>query len=280
MEAEVVDLLIEDGEVRGVAARTPKGTLEVRAPLTIGADGRGSVVRERAGLRVEDIGAPIDVLWMRLSRRADDPEHTFAYVRAGHVLAMLERGEYWQCAFVIPKGGYDELRRQGLETLQRTIATMVPFLRERAAELASWDQVKLLTVKIDRLREWSRSGLLCIGDAAHAMSPLGGVGINLAVQDAVAAANLLCEPLRRGGVTEGDLRAVQRRRELVTRATQRAQAFMQERVLTRVHGGGMGTLPRLGVRLLRGVPYLRRIPAWLIGVGVRPEHVRTPDAFS
>jgi len=281
MEAEVVDLLIEEGEVRGVAARTPKGTLEVRAPLTIGADGRGSVVRERAGLRVEDIGAPIDVLWMRLSRRADDPEHTFAYVRAGHVLAMLERGEYWQCAFVIPKGGYDELRRQGLETLQRTIATMVPFLRERAAELASWDQVKLLTVKIDRLREWSRSGLLCIGDAAHAMSPLGGVGINLAVQDAVAAANLLCEPLRRGGVTEGDLRAVQRRRELVTRATQRAQAFMQERVLTRVlGGGGMGTLPRLGVRLLRGVPYLRRIPAWLIGVGVRPEHVRTPDAFS
>ena len=280
MEAEVVDLLVGEDTVAGVTAKTPRGPLEIRAPLTIGADGRHSVVRERAGLRVDELGAPIDVLWMRLSRRADDPGQTFGYLRAGHVLVMLDRGAYWQCAFVIPKGGYDELRRQGLPSLRDTIAAMVPFLRDRVGELADWDAVQLLTVKIDRLREWQRPGLLCIGDAAHAMSPIGGVGINLAVQDAVAAANLLFEPLRRGSVTTDDLRTVQRRREFPTRATQRVQVLVQDRVLGRVLGGGAFPKLPLAARLLRDHPILRRIPARMIGVGFRPEHVRTPDAFS
>lgn len=280
MEAEVVDLLVGDDAVAGVTVETPRGPLEIRAPLTIGADGRHSVVRERAGLRVDDLGVPIDVLWMRLSRRADDPGQTFGYLRAGHVLVMLDRGDYWQCAFVIPKGGYDELRRQGLRSLRDTIATMVPFLRDRVGELADWDAVQLLTVKIDRLREWQRPGLLCIGDAAHAMSPIGGVGINLAVQDAVAAANLLFEPLRRGSVTIDDLRSVQRRREFPTRATQCLQVLIQDRVIGRVLGGGAFPKLPLAARLLRDHPILRRIPARMIGVGFRPEHVRTPDALS
>jgi 2-polyprenyl-6-methoxyphenol hydroxylase-like FAD-dependent oxidoreductase len=279
MEAEVVDLLAEGNGVAGVTAKTPRGPLEIRAPLTIGADGRHSVVRERAGLRVNEFGVPIDVLWMRLSRHPDDPAQTFGYLRAGHVLVMLDRGDYWQCAFVIPKGGYDELRRQGLESLRDTIATMVPFLRERVGELANWDAVKLLTVKIDRLRDWQRPGLLCIGDAAHAMSPIGGVGINLAVQDAVAAANLLFEPLRRGSVTIDDLRSVQRRREFPTRATQRLQVLIQDRVIGRVLGGGAFPKLPLAARLLRDHPILRRIPARMIGVGFRPEHVRTPAVF-
>jgi 2-polyprenyl-6-methoxyphenol hydroxylase-like FAD-dependent oxidoreductase len=278
MEAEVVDLLLEDGRVVGVRAETPGGPREVRAALTVGADGRHSVVRERAGLAVEEVGVPIDVLWMRLSRRPDDPGQTFGYLRAGHVFVMLDRGDYWQCAFVIPKGGYDELRRQGLPSLHDTIATIVPFLRDRVAELADWDAVKLLTVKIDRLREWQREGLLCIGDAAHAMSPIGGVGINLAVQDAVAAANRLAAPLRRGSVTIGDLRGVQRRREFPTRATQRLQSAVQDRVISRVLGGpAPRRLPWLA-RLLRDHKLLRRVPARVIGVGFRPEHVRTPEA--
>ena len=280
MEAEVVDLLVGEDTVAGVTAKTPRGPLEIRAPLTIGADGRHSVVRERAGLRVDELGVPIDVLWMRLSRRAHDPGQTFGYLRAGHVLVMLDRGDYWQCAFVIPKGGYDELRRQGLPSLRDTIAAMVPFLRDRVGELVDWDAIRLLTVKIDRLREWQRSGLLCIGDAAHAMSPIAGVGINLAVQDAVAAANLLFEPLRRGSVTTDDLRTVQRRREFPTRATQRVQVLVQDRVLGRVLGGGAFPKLPLAARLLRDHPILRRIPARMIGVGFRPEHVRTPDAFS
>ena len=279
MEAEVVDLLVEDGRVVGVRAETPGGPREVRAELTVGADGRDSVVRERAGLAVEELGVPIDVLWMRLSRRAGDPGQTFGYLRAGHVFVMLDRGDYWQCAFVIPKGGYDELRRQGLPSLHDTIATVVPFLRDRVAELANWDAVKLLTVKIDRLREWQRPGLLCIGDAAHAMSPIGGVGINLAIQDAVAAANRLAEPLRRGSATIDDLRAVQSRRELPTRATQRLQSTIQDRVISRVLGGSAPKRLPLLARLLRDHKLLRRLPARVVGVGFRPEHVRTPAAF-
>ncbi|PYQ21653.1 MAG: hypothetical protein DMF81_14790 [Acidobacteria bacterium] len=280
MEAEVVDLLVEDGHVTGVKARTPRGPREVRAPLTVGADGRQSVVRERAGLRGDELGVPIDVLWMRLSRRPGDPGQTFGYLRGGHILVMLDRGDYWQCAFVIAKGGHDELRRKGLPSLRDTLAAMVPFLRDRVGELADWDAVKLLTVKIDRLREWQRPGLLCIGDAAHAMSPIGGVGINLAIQDAVAAANLLAGPLRRGPVSIGDLRRVQRRREFPTRATQRLQSFIQDRVMSRVLEGAAPKRLPLAARLLRDHKMLRRIPARVIGVGFRPEHVRTPDAFS
>ena len=277
MDAEVVGLIDEDGRIAGVRATTPRGALDVRALLTVGADGRGSIVRERAGLIVDDFGVPIDVLWMRLSRRPDDPAQVLGNIRDGHVFVMLQRGDYWQCAFVIPKGGYEELRRNGRDGIDRfrqTIAAIVPFLADRVGELEDWDAIKLLTVKIDRLREWQRPGLLCIGDAAHAMSPIGGVGINLAIQDAVAAANILAEPLRRGQVTIDDLEAVQRRRAFPTRATQRLQRLIQDRVIGRtLRSGAPASLPFVA-RLLRDHPVLRRLPARMVGLGFRPEHVR------
>jgi 2-polyprenyl-6-methoxyphenol hydroxylase-like FAD-dependent oxidoreductase len=273
MQTEVVGLIEENGRVTGVRAKRPNGEVEVRADLVVGADGRQSVVRERAGLEVEDFGAPIDVLWMRLSRRESDPSRTFGYVNRGHVFVMLNRGDYWQCAFVIPKAGFDALRQRGLPAFRQAIVQTVPFMHDRVDELTDWSAVKLLTVKVDRLKEWCRPGLLCIGDAAHAMSPIGGVGINLAIQDAVAAANILATPLRRGGPSLDDLRAVQRRRAFPTRVTQSAQVFLQERAL----GAALRTVnpfPPLPIRLLQRWPVLRRIPARLVGIGVRPEHVR------
>jgi len=273
METEVVDLLKEGDRIVGVRAETPKGPLDIRAGLTVGTDGRHSIVRERAALSIQRFGVPIDVLWMRLSRRPDDSAQIFGYLRQGHVFVMLNRGDYWQCAFVIRKGGYDDLRRQGLESFREIIGGIVPFMRDRTSELRDWNDIKLLTVLIDRLRQWYRPGLLCIGDAAHAMSPVGGVGINLAIQDAVAAANILTGPLRRGAPSTADLRAVQRRRELPTRLTQRLQLFVQDRVISRTLGRGVSGVP-LAARLLRDWPFLRRIPARVIGLGFRPEHVK------
>src|SRR5437867_2881100 len=238
MQAEVTDLIEENGKVAGVRAKTPEGILEARANLTIGADGRHSVVRERAGLPVINLGAPMDVMWMRLSRRPGDPGQTFGHVDIGRILVLLNREDYWQCAFVIPKGTIEEIRQRGLASLREEIARLAPFLRDRVDELHDWKDISLLTVAVDRLQRWLRSGLLCIGDAAHAMSPIGGGGINLAIQDAVAAANLLFEPLRGGTLTIDALRSVQRRREFPTRATQRLQVLMQDRVLGRVLGGG------------------------------------------
>jgi 2-polyprenyl-6-methoxyphenol hydroxylase-like FAD-dependent oxidoreductase len=278
MSAEVTDLIEEDGRVVGVTAKTAGGPLEVRAALTVGADGRHSIVRERAGLVVEDLGAPIDVLWMRLSRHPSDPEQPLGRFDLGRVLVLLDRGDYWQCAFVIPKGGYDEIRRRGLDALREEIAELVPFLKDRVGELRDWDDIKLLTVMVDRLRRWYRPGLLCIGDAAHAMSPIGGVGINLAIQDAVAAANLLARPLREGLVTADDLRKVERRRLLPTRVTQRLQVLIQDRILGRVLGSRKKISLPWQLDLFRRWPFLRRIPARLIGVGIRPEHVKTPPA--
>jgi len=280
MEAEAVDLVREGERVAGVMARTPRGELEVRADLTVAADGRHSILRERASLEVLDLAVPIDVLWMRLPRRATDPGEVLGYVRAGHVFVMLNREDYWQCAFVIRKGGYDELRARGLGALREELVGIAPFLHDRVGELADWDAVKLLTVRIDRLRRWFAPGLLCIGDSAHAMSPIGGVGINLAVQDAVAAANRLAAPLREGALSIRDLRAIQRRRELPTRVTQRLQSIIQDRVINRVLGGASVSRLPLPVRLLRDHPALRRFPARAVGLGLRPEHVRTPDAFA
>jgi 2-polyprenyl-6-methoxyphenol hydroxylase-like FAD-dependent oxidoreductase len=277
MRGEVTDLLTEGERVVGVRARTPDGPLEVRADLIVGADGRRSTVRERAGLAVEDLGAPMDVLWMRLSRRPDDPDQPLGRFDAGQILVMLNRGDYFQCAFVIPKGGFDALKAQGLDAFRERIAAAAPFLRDRVGELADWDDVKLLTVAVDRLKQWWRPGLLGIGDAAHAMSPVGGVGINLAVQDAVAAANRLAEPLRRRTVTTGDLRSIQRRRAFPVRVTQRLQILVQNRVIGRALASRTPLRAPWVVRLLNGWPLLRRIPARLIGLGVRPEHVRTPD---
>jgi 2-polyprenyl-6-methoxyphenol hydroxylase-like FAD-dependent oxidoreductase len=275
MRAEASGLIEEAGRVTGVRVTTPAGPLEVRADLVVAADGRSSVLRERAGLHVEDLGAPMDVLWFRLPRRERDPQTSMGRFDVGRIFVLLNRGEHWQCGYVIAKGSAEEIRRGGLDAFRASVVGLVPWASDRIAEIRGWDDVKLLTVKVDRLRQWYRPGLLCIGDAAHAMSPVGGVGINLAIQDAVAAANLLWKPLRDGGLTADHLRRVQRRREWPTRVTQALQLLVQRRIITRVLGRGDGRLapPRL-VRLLGRSAVLRRLPARL--VGVRAEHVRTP----
>jgi 2-polyprenyl-6-methoxyphenol hydroxylase-like FAD-dependent oxidoreductase len=274
-QAEVIELIEEGGRIAGVRARTAAGALEVRADLVVGADGRHSTVRAQAGLETMDLGAPMDVLWMQLSQRPGDPKESMGRFDPGHVFVMIDRGDYWQCAFVIPKGGIEEVKRRGLEAFRQEVARVAPFMRDRVSEIADWDHVKLLTVAVDRLRQWCRPGLLCIGDAAHAMSPIGGIGINLAIQDAVAAGNILAEPLRHGPATLDQLRAVQRRRELPTRITQRAQVLIQNRIIGRVLTTQAKSFSApLLVRLMRRWPFLRRIPARLIGMGVRPEHVK------
>jgi 2-polyprenyl-6-methoxyphenol hydroxylase-like FAD-dependent oxidoreductase len=274
---EATDLLVKDGLVTGVRARSPQGQLTIRAGLTVAADGRHSVIRQRAGLEIISLGAPMDVLWMRISRREDDPPITFGRIVAGKILVMLNRGTYWQCALVIPKGGFDELRTRGLPSFRAQIAALAPFLRDRVEELADWEQIKLLTVAVDRLKRWWRPGLLCIGDAAHAMSPIGGVGINLAIQDAVAAANILFEPLRGGRAQDDKLAAVQKRREFPTRATQRMQIAIQNNVIKRVLGSTQIQVPWI-LKLVDRWPLLQRIPARVVGLGFRPEHIHTPGA--
>ena len=276
MQAEATDLIEDGGRVSGLRATTPAGTLVVQADLVVGADGRHSTVRRCAGLEVEDIGAPIDVLWMRLPRRPSDGTAPLGRFGAGKIFIMLDRGDYWQCAYVIPKGGFDEIKAKGLDAFRAAVAEIAPQFGDRVRELGSWDDIKLLTVKIDRLRRWHRPGLLCIGDAAHAMSPVGGVGINLAVQDAVAAANILAAPLRAGTLRERDLAAVERRRRFPTRATQRMQVFMQNNLLRAVLASQAAPSPPWPLRLIGRYPLLQRIPARLVGMGFRPEHVRLP----
>jgi 2-polyprenyl-6-methoxyphenol hydroxylase-like FAD-dependent oxidoreductase len=278
MGAEVTDLVQDTNGIVGLRAHTADGPLEIRASLVVGADGRHSVVRTRGSLPVEEFGAPMDVLWFRLSRRSDDPEDPIGRFDTGRIFIMLNRGEYWQCGFVIPKGSRDQLRARGLAAYRESVAQLAPFVADRVGELQDWEAIKLLTVQVDRLRRWYRPGLLCLGDAAHAMSPVGGVGINLAIQDAVAAANLLVGPLRAGQLTTEDLRRVQERREWPTRVTQRAQLFIQNRVIKRVLGAADRLLPPPPIRLLARFPFLARIPARLIGLGVRPEHANTPRA--
>jgi 2-polyprenyl-6-methoxyphenol hydroxylase-like FAD-dependent oxidoreductase len=278
MEAEATALIEEGGRVTGLRAETPLGSLTICADLVVGADGRHSIVREQAGLTVADLGAPMDVLWMRLSRRPTDPGQTLGRVDAGRIFVMLNREDYWQCAYVIPKGGFDQIRQGGLTAFRGEITRLAPYLGDRIGELDDWSDIKLLTVAVDRLRVWHRPGLLCIGDAAHAMSPIGGVGINLAIQDAVAAANILAPRLLQGAASEDDLQAVQRRREFPTRATQGLQLFVQNRVIGRVLQSTGKPSPPLLLRLLGHWPLLRRIPARLIGIGFRPEHVKLPAA--
>jgi 2-polyprenyl-6-methoxyphenol hydroxylase-like FAD-dependent oxidoreductase len=278
MQTEVAELIQQNGHVSGVRAKTPEGNLELYADLTVGADGRHSVVRESAGLEVLHLGAPMDVMWMRMSRKSEDPGQTFGHIDIGRIFIMLNRDEYWQCAFVIPKGSAGEIRQRGLAAFREEIAGLSPFLRDRVEELRDWNQVSLLTVAVDRLSRWAVPGLLCIGDAAHAMSPIGGVGINLAIQDAVAAANILGGRLLEGAPTEDELRAVQERREFPTRATQRLQVFIQDRVIRQVLGGSKPPSLPWPLKLLRYWPFLRRIPARVIGIGFRPEHVRASKA--
>ena len=278
MQSEAFDLIEESGQIAGVRAKTTDGPIEIRSGLTVGADGRRSIVRERAGLEVMDLGAPMDVLWMRVSRRPGDPGQTLGRVAAGRVFIMVDRGEYWQCGYVIPKGAADEIRDRGIEKFREQVVNLAPFVRDRIGELRDWDDVSLLTVKVDRLKKWFRPGLLCIGDSAHAMSPVGGVGINLAIQDAVATANILAPKLAAGNVSESDLASVQRRREFPTRATQKLQIAIQNRVIGPVLGRSSNPikLPFL-LGLVRQFPILRRIPARVIGIGFRPEHIRTGE---
>jgi len=278
MRADVDELLFDGNKVVGLRAKTPDGDLEVRADLVVGADGRHSTVRERAGLEVKDIGAPMDVLWMRLSKRPGDGGQLMGRILPGRLFVMIDRGDYWQCAYVIPKGGFDEVRRKGLDAFRRSLVEINPALGDRVQELASWDDIKLLTVVIDRLKRWFRDGLLCIGDAAHAMSPVGGIGINVAIQDAVAAGNILGPALRKGPVPESLLAEVQKRREWPTRMTQSLQVVVQNLVIRNVLQ--MQKKPRAPfiVKLFNWFPALRRIPGRIIGMGFRPEHVRTPEA--
>ena len=278
MESEVIDLIEENRNIVGVRAKTPRGAIAVRAMLTIGADGRHSIVRERAGFQVIDLGAPIDVLWMRVPRHPDDPHQTLGRFHAGKILVTLNRDDYWQCAYVIPKGGFEIIKQNGLQAFRDDLAGVAPFLRDRTSELHDWNDVKLLSVAVDRLQQWFRSGLLCIGDSAHAMSPIGGVGINLAIQDAVAAANALAKPLLRDAVTDDILGKIQQRREFPTRMTQRLQVFAHKRFIAAAlaRQAPIRRLP-LPLRLLQKFPVLRRIPARIVGLGFRPEHVRTPQ---
>jgi 2-polyprenyl-6-methoxyphenol hydroxylase-like FAD-dependent oxidoreductase len=273
MQTEVTGLVQESGRVIGVQADTPNGPIEVGADLVVGADGRNSAVREKAGLKVKDFGAPMDVLWFRLSRSTEDPVATMGRFDAGRIFIMINRGEYWQCGYVIPKGRFEQMRRQGFETFRQEIKRLAPFARETVGELRSWDDVKLLTVRVDRLLEWYRPGLLCIGDAAHAMSPVGGVGINLAIQDAVAAGNVLFKPLLERRLTFSHLRRIQRRREFPTNVTQRLQVAVQRRIIARVLDETSPLKPPVAARLLARFPTLRRIPARIVGLGIRPEHV-------
>ena len=278
METEVVDLLMKDSPVTGVRAKTPEGELEVCADLVIGADGRHSIVHTRAGLELREFGVSIDVLWMRISKKQGDPKQTLGFFQNGKLLVLLDRDDYWQCGFVIPKGAFDEIKARGLTQFQNDIASFAGFLRDRVAELDDWSKIKLLTVQVNRLRDWCCEGLLCIGDSAHAMSPAGGVGINLAIQDAVATANLLAEKLQHGPVHLDDLRTVQARREWPTRLIQAMQIFIHRRVVTGRSPGEKKTSLPFVLRLLKWFPILRQLPARFIGLGPRPEQVRSPTA--
>jgi 2-polyprenyl-6-methoxyphenol hydroxylase-like FAD-dependent oxidoreductase len=276
MRAEVTELVADRGRIVGVRATTAEGVREIRADLVVGADGRHSSVRTQAQLPVEEFGAPIDVLWFRLSRTSEGPVTTFGRIDRGRILVLLNRGDYWQCGYVIAKGTIDTLRARGIGAFRETIARLAPHLTNSVHELRDWQDVSLLTVRVDRLTRWWRPGLVCIGDAAHAMSPIGGVGINLAIQDAVAAANILATPLREGRASTEHLRAIQRRRMWPTRVTQRIQVILQNRVIGRVlQAGDVPSAPPWIIRVLGRHETLQRLPARLFGVGIRAEHVRT-----
>ena len=279
MQHEAVDLIFDQERVTGVRVRTPDGERDFRADLVIGADGRHAITHTRAGFEIQELGVPIDALWMHISKREGDPEQLFGFFRHGKLLVLIDRDTYYQGGFVIPKGGIEAIKQRGLPALHEDIVALAPFLKNRIAELDDWSKIKLLTVQINRLRKWSREGLLCIGDSAHAMSPAGGVGINLALQDAVATANLLAAKLKTGSVSLADLEQVQKRREWPTRLIQAMQTFIHRRVVTGRESRTGDSLP-IFVRLLQWFPPIRGLPARFIGIGPRPEHIHSPASGS
>jgi 2-polyprenyl-6-methoxyphenol hydroxylase-like FAD-dependent oxidoreductase len=272
MQNEATDLILDGDQVAGVRVQTPDGPTEIRADLVIGCDGRHSIIRQAARLEVLERGVPIDVLWFRITRRGDEPEQLFGNINYGKILILIPRGDYFQAALLIHKGSFEEVKTHGMESFRESVRQIAPYLGDRVEELKDWDQIKLLSVQINRLRQWYRPGLLCIGDAAHAMSPAGGVGINLAIQDAVATANLLAESLREGRITEADLALVQHRREFPTRVTQQIQVFAHKGMERIFAMSGPAKAP-WQLKLIVQIPGVQRIPARIIGLGVRPEHV-------
>ena len=272
MQNEATDLLGEGGRVQGVVAKTPEGTAEIRTDLVIGCDGRHSLTRKAAGFEVQEFGVPIDVLWFRINATHTTPEHLLGNLNYGKALILIPRGDYYQTALIIRKGSFDQIRQEGLEAFRQQLRLMAPFLGEQVEQLQDWEQVKLLSVQINRLRQWHRPGLLCIGDAAHAMSPAGGVGINLAIQDAVAAANILAGPLREGRVTDELLDSVQRRREFPTRAIQLLQVNMHKGLMTVFRNAGPATAP-WQLKVIVNIPGIQHGMARVLGQGIRQEHI-------
>lgn len=274
METEVVDIIQEKGRVVGVKVKNKEEEIEIRAEVTIGADGRHSIVREKAKLKGEDLGAPIDVLWFRIPRDDDGTMQSFGYIDSGKFLVMLDRDDYWQCAFIIEKGGLEKIKKSGIEAFRKNIASLAPFITSNLEELKDWDQIKLLSVTVDHLMSWYKEGLLCIGDSAHAMSPVGGVGINLAIQDAVATANVLIPAFRKGTPSTNDFAKIQKRRELPTRRMQRLQVFLHTNVILPILRRTTALVPPWPLRMIMKIHILRYIPARIIGIGFRPEHIK------
>ena len=277
MDAEATGLMLEEGRVSGVHCRIGRESARIGARLTIASDGRRSVLREHSGMSPQSLGAPMDVFWFRIPKQPSPRNETTGVFTSGRIMALIDRGHYWQCAYVFAKGQAEQIRETGLERFRAQVADAAPQLSAEIAAIASWDDVKLLTVALDRLDRWHRPGLLVIGDAAHAMSPIGGVGINVAVQDAVAAANILAAPMARGQDPDPLLVRVEARRRLAVRAIQGFQNVAQRRIVTPLLTGQAPARPPLPLRLLGRYAALRRIPAAFLGFGIRPEHVRSPE---
>jgi 2-polyprenyl-6-methoxyphenol hydroxylase-like FAD-dependent oxidoreductase len=272
---EATGLLRQDGAIIGVSANTPEGPVEIPATLTVGCDGRHAISREAANLPLFDYGVPVDILWLRIARQPSDPENALGYFNYGRFIILINRNDYFQAGYIIPKDTFPQIQQNGLPAFQQSIERIVPFLAGRTSEIDSWDKVKLLTIQVNRLREWSSPGLLCIGDAAHAMSPVGGIGINIALQDAVATANLLTESLLSGTLTEHNLASVQHYRQSAVRNTQRMQVFAH-RILHRLLRNTDPVKPPFVLRILTKFPGFEHLVGHFIGLGLQPQHIKTP----